>query len=337
MTGMQNKTVAFSKHSSNLFFHILTKCNLRCVHCYINKEQHGTATLDIETIREWLGLFADKAYRTNLIFLGGEPTLHPELHLAVKAANFLGFKSITIDTNGYLFHDFLDKISPSDLDFLSFSLDGATASTNDSIRGKGCYDTVLANIEKAVTKKFSCSMIYTISAMNIHEIDLMPDLVKDLGIKRFFIQVIGLRGRSSKKSGKAQVSREIWLEKIPEVAERIARHGIIVTYPKVFLSHDEQFQCAGLVADNYFVFPNGRVYKCPICEDFPLHSFEIADSRLVPRPPINETSLFDLTIPEGCVMNRMIQPQNLSYDETGKPEYRIACCMLKQEISCCEK
>jgi MoaA/NifB/PqqE/SkfB family radical SAM enzyme len=337
MCGMQKRTVAFSKHSSNLFFHILTKCNLRCAHCYINKDQHGTATLDIETIRKWLGIFADKAYKTNLILLGGEPTLHPDLHLAVRAANFLGFKSITIDTNGYLFNDFLDKVSPSDLDFLSFSLDGATASTNDAIRGRGCYEMVLANIENAVAKKFACSMIYTVSAMNIHEIDLMPDLVMGLGITRFFIQVIGLRGRSSDNSGKAQVSRNLWLEKIPEVAEKIAGQGIVVTYPKVFLSNDEEFQCAGLVADNYFVFPNGRVYKCPICEDFPLHSFEIVNNRLVPRPGINETSLFELVIPEGCVMNRMIQPYNIVYDETGKPEYRIACCMLKQEISRSEK
>ena len=50
---MQKQTVAFSKDSSNLFFHILTKCNLSCTHCYINKDQHGHNTLDIETIKDW--------------------------------------------------------------------------------------------------------------------------------------------------------------------------------------------------------------------------------------------------------------------------------------------
>ena len=120
---------------------------------------------------------------------------------------------------------------------------------------------------------------------------------------------------------------------IPKVAETIAAKGIPVTYPKVFLEPGEAFSCAGNVAENYFVFPNGRVYQCPICEDFALHSFEIRDNALVPTPKINEQDLFNLSIPEGCVMNKMIQPQNLTYDDRGTPLYRIACCMLKQELS----
>jgi len=340
---MQKRTVAFSKDSSNLFFHILTKCNLSCTHCYINKNQHGDNTLDIGTIRNWLAIFSkraditkgdsNKAGQTNIIFLGGEPTLHPDLHLAVKEAKRLGFKSITIDTNGYLFHNILDKITADEIDFFSFSLDGATRKTNDAIRGKGSYDKVMEGIKKALSKNFSCSMIYTVSDMNIHELELMPDLVKNLGIQRFFIQVIGIRGRSSNTYGKLQVSKETWLSIIPEVAEKIAAHGIIVTYPKVFLNKDDIFQCAGIVADNYFIFPNGRVYQCPVCEDFPLHSSEIKDNQLITTPKINEKDLFGLTIPEGCVMNKMIQPQNLSYRKDGTPEYRIACCMLKEELS----
>ncbi len=343
---MQNQTVAFSKDSSNLFFHILTKCNLSCSHCYINREQHGDRTLDIDTIRDWLGLFASKAYQTNLVLLGGEPTLHPDLHLAVKEARRLHFKSITIDTNGYLFHNILEKITPEEIDFLSFSLDGATQSTNDAIRGGGSYDAVLAGIQKAREKGFSCSMIYTVSDRNIHELDLMPALVQTLGINRFFIQVIGMRGESSASAQPdqvapeqnlqvpqtLQVSKDSWLKIIPKVAEKIASQGIIVTYPTVFLSTKEVFQCAGNVAKNFFVFPNGRVYQCPICEDFPLHSHEIRNNCLVPSPRINETDLFKLTIPEGCVMNKMIQPGNLSYRADGIPHHKIACCMLKQEL-----
>ncbi|WP_457553942.1 radical SAM protein [Desulfobacula sp.] len=330
---MQKKTVVFSKDSSNLFFHILTKCNLSCTHCYINPDQHGTNTLDIETIRNWLALFSNKASQTNIIFLGGEPTLHPDLFLAVKEAKRIGFKSITIDTNGYLFHNILDMISREEIDFISFSLDGATKETNDIIRGKGSYEKVMSGIQKAVSKNFSCSMIYTVSDMNIHELELMPDMVKNLGIKRFFIQVIGMRGNSLTTDKKLQVSKETWLSIIPKVAQTIASHGIMVTYPTVFLDRNDSFQCAGIVADNYFVFPNGRVYQCPICEDFPLHSYEIKNNRLMATPKINEQDLFGLTIPEGCVMNKIIQPQNLAYNKNCDPDHQIACCMLKEEIS----
>ena len=329
---MNKKTVAFSKDSSNLFFHLLTKCNLSCKHCYINRKEHGEKTLGIDTIKKWLNLFADRCENINVIFLGGEPTLHPDLSLAVKEARRLGFKSITIDTNGYLFHDILNRVTPDEVDFISFSLDGATPATNDAIRGEGCHEQVIKGLKQAVSAGFSTSMIYTVSGENIHELHRMPDLIKDWGLERFFIQVIGIRGESANTNDGLQVSMEQWLDVVPDAAEAMARQGIIVTYPRVFLNDTEAFQCAGLVADNYFIFPNGRIYRCPLCEDFALHSFTIDDNAIVSTGKINETDLFGLTIPEGCVMNKMIQPGNIAYNEDGIPCKRIACCMLKEEI-----
>ena len=256
------KTVAFSKDATNIFFHILTNCNLKCRHCYINPEQHGRKPLPPETLEAWLELFAKKSNEANVIFLGGEPTMHPALSLAVKKAKVLGYNSITIDTNGYLFNDILSKVTPDDVDYFSFSLDGATRRTNDMIRGKGCYDKCIAGIRNAITRGFHTSLIYTVSADNILELDLMATLLEDLGINRFFIQVIGIRGKSAKRGREGlQVSRSEWLKIIPVVAQKIARLGITVIYPKVYLSLDEPFECAGLVADNYFIFPAWESFR----------------------------------------------------------------------------
>ena len=336
---IRKKTVAFSKNSINLFFHILTKCNLKCRHCYINPGQHGKDTLPLPVITAWLKLFAQDSNAKNLIFLGGEPTLHPDLPAAIQSARTLGFGSITIDTNGYLFHDILSRVKPGEVDYFSFSLDGATPGTNDRIRGAGSFDACTAGIRKANSKGFTTSLIYTVSNANIHEVELLPPLLQNLGIDRFFIQIIGLRGRSASGNPtrtckeKLQVTKSQWQNTIPGVARRIAESGISVTYPKVFLDPGENFECAGLVADNFFVFPNGRVYRCPLCEDFALHSLVVDNNRLVPAGQLNESDLFKLTIAEGCVMNKLIQPYNLSYNSAGEPEYKIACCLLKEEIT----
>ena len=332
------RTVAFSKHSTNLFFHILTQCNLKCRHCYINPDHHGENILSFETIKAWLEPFKKNSAATNLIVLGGEPTLHPDLHRILKYARSLGFGSITVDTNGYLFHDILSKIDPEAIDYFSFSLDGATRDTNDLIRGEGSFDVCIDGIKKAVSMGIASSLIYTVSSINIHELQKMGPLLKELNISKFFIQVIGLRGKSAKMqdchadSEQLQVSPSQWLDIVPRVARDAARRGIPAIYPKVFLNPDEPFECAGMVADNYFVFPNGRVYRCPLCEDFAVHSLEFRDNLLVHTPPLNESDFFQLTISEGCVMNKLIQPQNLSYTNDGKPEYQIACCLLKEEI-----
>jgi MoaA/NifB/PqqE/SkfB family radical SAM enzyme len=332
-----NPTVAFSKRAVNLFFHILTRCNLSCRHCYINPDQHGRDTLPLAVIKQWLSAFSHQCDAANVIFLGGEPTLHPDLAAAVKAARSMGYASITIDTNGYLFNDILVHLSPREVDYLSFSLDGATRYTNDRLRGEGCYERCLAGIGQAAALGFNTSLIYTVSSINLHELEQMPALLQKLGVRRFFIQVIGLRGKSATAScgngpEALQVDPSAWLKTVPEVARAAARVGIKTVYPKVFLAPEEPFECAGLAAENYFIFPNGRVYRCPLCEDHPLHSLVFEGDRLKPTDTINESHLFHLNIPEGCVMNRLLQPGNINYGPGGSVQHRIACCMLKEEV-----
>ena len=286
-----------------------------------------------DTIEKWLKLFMDEKKESNVIFLGGEPTMHKDLPQAIRTAKKLGCRSVTVDTNGFLFHDFLDKVTPADLDFLSFSLDGPTPDVNDPIRGKGVFETCTKNLRKAVARGFNVSLIYTVSRRNIDHLHLMPDLLVEWGVKRFFIQIIGIRGKPAQNGpDKWQLTPDEWLDKIPKVAAAAANNGITVIYPKVFLKPEETFECAGRVAENYFMFPNGRVYQCPLCEDYPVNTYRIEDDKLIKNDGIMEDSFFTLDIPEGCVINKLLQPDNLQYDAAGKPRYKISCCLLKQEM-----
>ncbi|OCC14986.1 Radical SAM domain protein [Dissulfuribacter thermophilus] len=358
-TGLKVRTVQFKPNSRNLFFHILTQCNLRCKHCYINQDAQGKEILDSETIFNWLKIFANRAVsfeeiplegnfrfkgkfrlphehvaeQTNVIFLGGEPTLNPALPEAIRYARDLGFRSITVDTNGYLFHDFLNKVTPGLVDNICFSLDGSTPQTNDPIRGHGAFERCTQGIREAISGGFNVSVIFTVSMLNIHDLARMPHLLQELGVENFFIQVVGIRGRPAKEGDYGlQVGRTLWEEVVPKVAKEAASLGITVTYPKVYLGKNEDFSCAGVDGENYFVFPNGRVYICPLCEDLAVHSFEIKDNVLKLRPPITELDLIALNIPEGCVMNKILHPENIPYGESGEVLAKVACCMLKEEV-----
>ena len=328
------QTVEFEKNARNIFFHLLTKCNLSCRHCYINPAQHGHETLSLKIIEERLGLLIDSKQKpSNIIFLGGEPTLHPELAQAIKTARQLGCESITIDTNGYLFHDILNKTSPDEVDYVSFSLDGPTSLVNDPIRGNGSYKTCVKGIKKARAMGYTTSAIYTVGAYNIEHLEKMPELLSDLGIKRFFIQVLGIRGKAAKGQEKGQgVTRKAWLNTVPRAAGKAAALGITTIYPKVWLDKGEKFECAGKVAENYFVFPNGRVYHCPLCEDYPIHAMEFKDGKLIKQKGLHEGRFFDLDIPEGCVMNKLVQSGSIEYDDMGKPQHQVACCLLKEKV-----
>ena len=323
-------TIMFKKNTRSVFFHITTQCNLACKHCYIDPDQHGSGSVPLQESIQWLNILKQK--KTDLVLLGGEPTLHPDLAEIVKSARKMGYKSITIDTNGYLFHNILNRVTPEEVDFFSFSLDGPDSTVNDSIRGNGSFDTCVKGIKAARQKGFSVSLIYTVSNLNIKYLKKMPDLIKSFDIQRFFIQVIGIRGNSAHESSdNLQVNHSNWINNVPSIAKEISKLGIPVTYPKVFLEKVEIFECAGRVSEHFFVFPNGRVYKCPLCEDYPIHSHTISKDGLKQMPPINEEQLFNLSIPEGCVMNKLIQPGNISYDSNNLPVNKIACCLLKEQ------
>jgi MoaA/NifB/PqqE/SkfB family radical SAM enzyme len=329
------RTVGFKPGERNVFFHLLTGCNLSCRHCYIDPVQHGSTMLPLETVLRWLKLFSRPDRESNLILLGGEPTLHPELAAIIRAAKSMRY-AVTVDSNGFLFHDLLERVRPEELDFLSFSLDGPDPDVNDPIRGEDVFNTCTANIRKAVGLGFRTSLIYTVSALNIDHLHRMPALLADLGVHRFFIQVIGLRGKPAAEKPTAadrwQVDPQHWLTVVPQVADEAARAGIHVTYPKVYLDPDDTFQCAGLVAENFFIFPNGRVYQCPLCEDYPIHSLEIVQDKLISREGLNEDRFFTLNIPEGCVMNKLLQSENIEYLTDGSPKHCISCCLLKREV-----
>jgi MoaA/NifB/PqqE/SkfB family radical SAM enzyme len=134
------RTVAFEKNARNVFFHILTRCNLRCRHCYINPEQHGRNMLPPNRVKAWLKELLHRKGESNLIFIGGEPTLHPDLALLIRTARKIGYASVTVDTNGFFFNRILDKVDPKEVDYFSVGLDGSCKEVNDPIRGKGSYD-----------------------------------------------------------------------------------------------------------------------------------------------------------------------------------------------------
>ena len=47
---------------------------------------------------------------------------------------------------------------------------------------------------------------------------------------------------------------------------------------------------------------------------------------------LTEDLFFQLGIKEGCVMNKLLQPDTIEYNSQGQPLYKISCCLLKQEI-----
>ena len=85
---------------SSVHFDITHKCNEKCIHCLVDKDNAETKTDDIINVLDqaaYLGF-------TSFSFSGGEPTIHPDFFKILAAARDLGFY-FTLFTNAINLND----------------------------------------------------------------------------------------------------------------------------------------------------------------------------------------------------------------------------------------
>jgi MoaA/NifB/PqqE/SkfB family radical SAM enzyme len=132
------KTVIFTDYN----------CNNNCIFC-IDAEKRGIEGKSTKTVRREIAE-ARKRGSTYLEIIGGEPTARNDISGLIAFASGLGFKTITITTNGRMlsYPDFTAKIIKAGLTNIVFSIHGHTAELHDSLtQVKGSFDQLSAGIK----------------------------------------------------------------------------------------------------------------------------------------------------------------------------------------------
>jgi len=159
-----------------------TVCNFRCQQCDLwkvpTKPQEYLKTNQIKKILDdlgdWLGPF-------RLTFTGAEPFLRKDILEIIKFASEKGIY-IILTTNAWLIGRNLAKeIIDSGLDLVNISLDGAQATTHDSLRRKGgSFKKIMAALEnlKKARGQGKLPFIYFNTVIMKQNLGELVDLVK---------------------------------------------------------------------------------------------------------------------------------------------------------------
>ncbi len=131
-------------------------CNLACAHCLVSSGPDQTQGLPtgrlVDAIDQGAALGVER-----FLFTGGEPLARPDaLDLARRIVEDHQ-RELVILTNGTLFKgERLPGLAALAGDRLrvQISLDGASAQTNDPIRGAGTFERIVAGIRDAVAPVF---------------------------------------------------------------------------------------------------------------------------------------------------------------------------------------
>ncbi len=245
-------------------------CNLRCIMCpwreiAKNVENHGIMTQQVwEAIRPHLPETQSVDFTG-----GGEPLLQPRLVEWIREAHSAGCET-GILTNGLLLTEKkAAQIIDAGLNWICFSMDGATAEIYEAIRVGSNFEKVcqnLANIAALRSHKVPKTMInFVLMPMNSHQVEDIVKLAHRLGVDQVnFKQCDVIRGEQGKGYGLFAVekTKEIRrLEKALAKARRLAKKLKIKTTAFSFIP-EEQPVCDQDPRNSVFILYNGAAGPC---------------------------------------------------------------------------
>src|SRR5208337_1415674 len=121
-------------------------CNLSCLICPRPLMHRKTGLMDFSLFRK---IVDESKGRTELLYMAngvGEPLFHPNIIEMIEYANKNGIHTM-IGTNGTLLtKDLTNRLFNSGLDIIELSIDAATSSTYNKIRGGKNYEQLLKNL-----------------------------------------------------------------------------------------------------------------------------------------------------------------------------------------------
>jgi mycofactocin radical SAM maturase len=238
-------------------------CNLACIHCLSSSGRRDPAEL---TTAEAMA-FIDELAAMQVFYVnvgGGEPTIRSDFMDLVRYAVAHGV-GVKFSTNGgTMTADRARELAAMDYVDVQISVDGASAATNDPVRGPGSFDAAvraMALLADAGFAGFKVSVVVT--RHNVGDLDALAALADRHGAE--------LRLTRLRPAGRGAQS---WHQLHPTAAQQRELHAWLVDHPQV-LTGDSFFHLsalgqalpglnlcgAGRVV--CLVDPVGDVYACP--------------------------------------------------------------------------
>jgi MoaA/NifB/PqqE/SkfB family radical SAM enzyme len=187
-----------------LWLEITGKCNLECVHCYADSSPRGSLYGKMSAA-DWLAVIDDAADAgcRQLQFIGGEPTLHPDLDAMIRRARERNYALIEVYTNATalterrlaLFQEMGVSLATS---FYSYN-----ARTHEKItKGPGSFARTVMGIEAATRKGLPVRVgLVHMQGINDHDRPGSIAFLHGLGATMIGEDWVRDIGRGSKQTG----------------------------------------------------------------------------------------------------------------------------------------
>jgi len=178
-------------------------CNLSCLHCWPESRSCDTAPpVPADTIRRLIEEFVLLAVE-EICLTGGEPLTHPDwFEILSFACRQPGLNRVRLQTNATLLTE-VDIEALGSIDFkgltIQVSLEGATAETNDRVRGPGSFEQAFRGLKFLADAGLGEQVVvaFTETQHNFAELPRLLELLDELGIGGLVSGTLVLGGRAA--------------------------------------------------------------------------------------------------------------------------------------------
>jgi len=263
---------------SSLQFELSSRCNERCIHCYIpnDKKNHGF-DMPIVKVKSILDEFAEMG-GIHVTLSGGEAFLHKDLMEIVQYCREKDLKISILSNLISLKDDQLPILKAANLSLIQVSLYSMDPEIHDSITTvKGSFEKTKAAIEKLVAADIPVQISCPIMKANKHGYDKVLDYAKSLKIKAQTDYIMMARSDLDTEN----LANRLSLEETEELLRDIILHDAQYrdeTLQQLPVSDEIKFNLdrfkkqpvCGVGYDNCCITANGDVYPCAGWQDYVL-------------------------------------------------------------------
>ncbi len=224
-----------------IYFYLTKGCNLRCCHCWIepSAQSNNSVSLSLDLFKSIIDQ-AKPLGLSSLKLTGGEPLLHPQIS---EILDFIKIEelSLNVETNGVLCtKELAKKIVLCKNSFVSVSIDAASASIHDQIRGVGgSFEGAKQGVRNLVEAGLSPQIILSILPANKDQLEPVVRLAESLGAGSVKFNIVQPTSRGKVLHQKGEV---LSIEELIRLGEWVENTLSKQTHLSLIYSHPAAFK-----------------------------------------------------------------------------------------------
>lgn len=263
-------------------FELTDRCNLSCVHCYINQPAGCQAARSKELSTDQVFYILDEIAKAGCLFLlltGGEPLLRPDFKEIYMYARGRGLV-VTLFTNATLMtEEIADMLAYAQPQMVDITLYGATRETYESVtQVKGSFERCMRGIQMLKDRNVRLALKSILLTKNRHELDAMRKFAESLGVELRYDGVIWPRLDGNLQTFEYRLSIDEMLALDRDTPERLAEWKKRADeFKDVTVRNEYVFSCgAGL--RSFHINSRGEMSICTMVSKPTYNLFEMSFS-----------------------------------------------------------